>query len=87
MWIGYRTRLSRKNSDTWTTANAYCANLLIIGGGIFTFLGLLSFALPDMGINGVFIVQGIVVGFVIILIIATERHLHILFDKNGNRKI
>jgi uncharacterized membrane protein len=87
MWYGYRTSSSRKNSDTWAVGNVYSANLFISGGIIFTCLGLISFALPDMGLTGAFIAQGLLIGFIIILIAATEMHLNKLFDKDGNRKI
>ncbi len=87
MWYGYRTSLSRKNSDTWAIANAYCANLFMLGGCILTALGLISLVLPDMGVSGTYIGQGILFGFIALLVAATEKHLNKLFDKNGNRKV
>ena len=86
-WVGYRTASSRRNADTWATANAYAANLMLLGGGVFILLGLISLVLPNMGITGVYIGQGLIIGFLIIIIVATEMHLNKTFDKNGNRRV
>jgi hypothetical protein len=93
--IGYRTSLTKKNEDTWTTANTYSANVSMIGGAVLICLGLISPALPQNIVNtdtltGVGLIPVIlmtpVYSFIIILIFATETHLNKLFDENGNRR-
>jgi uncharacterized membrane protein len=84
---GYRTSSSMRNLDTWTAANNYSAKLMIFEGISLTVIGLISPAIPDMGIIGTGIAIGFLIFSVIVLIIATEKYLNKIFDKNGNRRI
>ncbi|HWB63538.1 MAG TPA: SdpI family protein [Chitinophagales bacterium] len=84
--FGYRSPFAKQNSDTWAVANSYAANLLMIEGGILTGVGLISFGLPDIGAIGTIIGSVLLLVFAIILVAFTERHLHQIFDKNGNRR-
>lgn len=83
---GYRTATSRRNLDTWTVANKYSAGLLTLEGLVLTAIGLLTLLLPDSGAIGTAIGFGLFISSIIILAVATEKHLNKLFDKDGNRK-
>lgn len=84
---GYRTSSSMRNLDTWTVANKFSARLMILGGVSLTVIGLLIVIFPDMGAISTGISVGLLVLFVIVLILATEKHLNKIFDKDGHRRI
>lgn len=84
---GYRTSSSMRNLDTWVVANKFSARLMIVGGISLTNIGLLSLIFPNMGGIGTGISVGLLVLFVIVLIVETEKHLNKMFDKDGHRRI
>ena len=84
---GYRTSSSRKNLDTWKTANKYSASLMIFEGIALLFIGFIASTFPDSGAIGSVVGFLLFIGSIILLIGSTEKHLDKLFDKDGNRKM
>lgn len=86
--MGYRTKLSRKNADTWKESNIYGGNMLIICGVVYLILALTLAVLFHNNFNDsiiVFLSMGIIpVVFVGILI--SEVHLRSIFDRDGKRR-
>lgn len=86
-WIyGYRHYLSIKNIGTWESAKRYSAQLMLIGGVAFLVIGLLTLYLPDTGVIGTVIAFALLIAFIIMLVITTEKHLKKLFDEDQKRK-
>ncbi len=83
---GYRTSSSKRNLDTWTIANKYSATIMIIQGFILTIIGLTTLLFPDSGAIGTAVGFVLFISSIVILAVATEKHLDKLFDKEGNRK-
>ena len=83
---GYRTFSSMRNSDTWTNANKYSASLMVTEGIILTLIGIITLRIPGSRVMGPVLGFALFIVSIIILIVATEKHLNKLFDKDGNRK-
>ena len=98
-WNGYRTKMSRKNQETWVFAHNYWGKLLVpfgfilllltIGAAIFVGRGTFAFVNPEPWLVGA--ITGTVAAVVqlivfIILIIPTEKALRKEFDKKGERR-
>ena len=83
---GYRTTTSRRNLDTWKVANSYSAGLMTIEGLILIAIGILTTFIHYNKAIG--IALGILLMFssFILLVVATEKHLNKLFDKDRSRK-
>lgn len=89
--IGYRTKMSRKNKDTWKFAHEYCGKLWIRLGIILlavTVIVQLPFLHSTDNVIGwmTLILES---GQLIVLlgaILPVERALKRIFDENGNRK-
>jgi uncharacterized membrane protein len=85
-WIyGYRTSSSMKNIDTWNVANKYSTELMLMEGIVLTIVGVVTLFISDTGVAGAIMAIGLVLLSTIILIVATEKHLKKVFDKDGNR--
>jgi len=85
-FYGYRTTNSRRNLDTWKVANSYSAILMSIEGLILAVIGLLTTFFNDNKSIETALGIGLMFSSFIILVVATEKHLNKLFDKDGNRK-
>ncbi|BAH07312.1 SdpI family protein [Clostridium kluyveri] len=86
--IGYRTKLSKKNADTWKEANIYGGNVLIICGAVYFVLTLISVVVFYDNFNGLIAVV-LSIGIVPVILIGvfiSEIHLRSIFDSDGNRK-
>jgi len=83
---GYRTSSSKRNLDTWKSANNYSSTFMIFGGLVLTVIGFLSMLLPDTGKTGAVFAFALVISFIILLAVRTEKHLNKFFDKEGKRK-
>lgn len=90
-WIGYRTKRSMKNMETWEFAHTYCGRLWkLYGIGMFSISVLFSVFFLFMKIETDVILMGIVVCLqsliFIIPILFTERALREEFEEDGKRK-
>ncbi|MGE5628127.1 MAG: SdpI family protein [Solirubrobacterales bacterium] len=86
--MGYRTKLSRKNADTWREANIYGGNMLIICGVVYLILALILAALFYNNFSDsiiVFLSMGIV-PVVFVGVLVSEVHLRSIFDSDGKRR-
>ena len=83
---GYRTTNSRRNLDTWKVANKYSAELMMFEGLIIAAIGLITTFINDNRAIETALDIGLIFSSFIILVVATEKHLNKLFDKEGNRK-
>ena len=85
--VGYRTRRSMINQDTWNFANKYCASLWIKIGIITTVISFLIYILFDVN-EIVSIVIVLIQTFLLLLsIIPVEKALKKIFDDDGNRRV
>ena len=85
--VGYRTRRSMINQDTWDFANKYCASLWIKIGIITTVISFLIYILFDVN-EIVSIVIVLIQTFLLLLsIIPVEKALKKIFDDDGNRRV
>lgn len=86
--IGYRTKLSKKNVDTWKEANTYGGNVLIICGAVYLVLTLI-FAIIFHDNFNILIAVAFSIGIIPVILIGvfiSEIHLRSVFDRDGNRK-
>lgn len=89
--IGYRTKMSMKNKDTWVFAHKYCGKLWYVCGLILLPVSAVAMLFViGKNENIVGITGGIVCAIQIILmivaIILTEIALKRNFDKYGNKR-
>ena len=89
--VGYRTKMSKKNKDTWEFAHNYCGRLwLKIGIVLFilTFIVQIPFVhSSDNAIgNMTLIVETVQIVVLLGSIIPVEQALKKSFDENGARK-
>lgn len=89
--IGYRTKRSMKNRETWKFAHVYCGRLWKIDGIVMVCISvLLSVVFLFMKVEIDAVLMGVAICLqslmLIIPILFTERALQQQFDKNGNQK-
>lgn len=84
--LGYRSKRSTKNEDTWEEANRYAADMLIYAGIFSTAVALFMYAF-ERNPTGlvVTVVFSLLSGALFLLL--TEFHLMTTFDENGERKL
>ena len=83
---GYRSTASRRNLDTWKVANSYSAGLMTLEGLLLSVIGLITTFINDNRAIETALGIGLMFSSFIVLVVATEKHLNKLFDKDGNRK-
>lgn len=89
--IGYRTKRSMQNNDTWKSAHSFCGKLWFIMGWVM--LGVSAAVLIPF-INGTYLTIGIVViisvavqcASLVISVIPTEKALKKNFSDDGARR-
>lgn len=89
--IGYRTKMSKKNMDTWNFAHHLCGKLWLIVGWIVLIPSvIIQIPFRNSGENAVGLVGGLVLAFQLVIllvsIIPVEKALKKTFDENGNRR-
>lgn len=90
-WVGYRTGFAKKNMDTWAFAQKYYGRLLYKPGFIclifvlIVMLSLLGKSDDAVAIGGA-VAEILPVGYILIVIIPTERALKRTFNKDGSYK-
>ena len=86
-YAGYRTKLSKKNADTWKEGNTYGGKVLINCGLVYL---LISTACSIIFYNqAVITFVGVSIGVIPVMLIGlyiSEKHLRNIFDSEGNRK-
>lgn len=83
---GYRSALSKKNHNTWNTAQQYVGFNLIILGIIAAFLGTLLIIFPSNKVTYNFQRYFLIISPFAAMYFA-ELKLRKVFDKEGNRKL
>lgn len=81
--IGYKSRLSMKNLDTWNEANKYASNITIVASILCIVLGITLIKIDIKDISFIFYIN---ITFMMLSCILTEIHLRKLYDKDGNKK-
>ena len=89
--MGYRTKRSKKNKDTWKFAHEYCGKLWIKVGAILLILTIvvqIPFVHSDSDVIAAFNIILIIVqtAVLIVSLVPVERALERTFDENGNRR-
>ena len=90
-YFGYRTKMSRKNNDTWEFAHKYFGKIWLKWGIIMAPITVAAM-LPTIGMNDdtIGIIGGIIsviqMVAIFITIAITERALKKTFDEDGNRR-
>lgn len=87
-FIGYRTKLSKKNQDTWKEANIYGGNMIIISGILYFIANLFLTLLFYKKLQGLIFLYSCILLVLILFagIFICEKHLKTIFDADGNRK-
>lgn len=91
-WVGYRTKLSKTNKDTWEFAQKYYGRLLYKPGFIclifvlIVMLSLLGKSTDTVAIGGA-VAETIPIAYMLIIIIPTERAIKRTFNQDGSYKI
>lgn len=82
---GYRTDSSKKSQQTWDEANRYSAILMIKMGLIAIVLGLIMAAIFSIKYELVMVITTTFtgIGFAVVLMVKTEKHLEKTFDKKA----
>lgn len=88
--IGYRTKLSTKNQETWDFAQKFCGKLWLKIGGIMLLLSIiLQIPFKESNKNTIcwltVILETVQVIILIVSIVIAEKTLKNTFDKDGNR--
>ncbi len=88
--IGYRTKLSMKNQETWDFAQKFCGKLWLKIGGIMLLLSIiLQIPFKESNENTIcwltVILETVQVIILIVSIVIAEKTLKNTFDKDGNR--
>lgn len=88
--IGYRTKLSMKNQETWDFAQKFCGQLWLKIGGIMLLLSIiLQIPFKESNKNTIcwltVILETAQVIILIVSIVIAEKTLKNTFDKDGNR--
>ncbi len=85
-WIGYRTRASMKNSDTWQLANRISMAWMLRMGIFLWIMAFIGTRIDmDPGIGAAYAAGGVLLS-VIIIIGCTEAYMSEVFDSTGRRK-
>ena len=89
--IGYRTKMSRKNKDTWTFAHDYCGRLWIKLGLLLLILTIIiqiPFVHSSENTIGymTLVIEGIQIVTLLGSILIVERALKKTFDEHGVRR-
>lgn len=89
--MGYRTKRSKKNKDTWKFAHEYCGRLWIKVGAILLILTIvvqIPFVHSDGDVIAAFNIILIIVqtAVLIVSLVPVERALERTFDEKGNRR-
>lgn len=87
--VGYRTKLSMRNQDTWRFAHHYCGKLWFILGLILLILTPIVMVLglkldTDIDFGGIICTVQVIV--IVATIIPTELALRRTFNEDGSRK-
>lgn len=86
-YVGYRTKLSKKNADTWKEGNTYGGKVLIICGLVYLVISTaLSIIFYD---QAAITILGVSLGVIPVILIGlyfSEKHLKNIFDSEGNRR-
>lgn len=85
--VGYRTKRSKKNQETWKEGNTYAGRILTISGILYLILSLIfgTIVFPK-SIALVIFTSVAIIPVLLIDIFIIERHLKNIFDNDGNRK-
>jgi len=89
--IGYRTKMSRMNKDTWTFAHDYCGRLWYKAGRILvisTVIIQIPFIRSSENAIGIMtlILEGVQLIVLLGSIVVVEKALKRTFDHNGDRR-
>lgn len=90
--VGYRTKMSKKNQDTWEFAHNYCGKLwLKLGIALFipTVVAQIPFVHSSDTVIGnmTLIVEAVQLVVLISSVIPVEQALKKAFDENGVRRV
>lgn len=86
-FVGYRTRSSMRNQDTWDEANRYSNKLLIVTGTALIIIGGIFYFVPLPPVAGAIAALALTIVAAATVIALTERRLNKLFDREGNRRV
>lgn len=85
--MGYRTKLSKKNADTWREANTYGGIVFIKCGIVYFVLSLILTIIfynnPEIALPGTSLGM---IPVILVGVFISEKHMRSVFDSEGNRK-
>lgn len=84
--LGYRTASSRRNEDTWYSANVYAGRMLMLLTVIFLLVMVgIEMMLSEIQVLAKFMISYIVLT-VVFVFVTTESHLKKTFFRDGKRR-
>lgn len=87
--LGYKTKASKRNEDTWFESNIYAGKCLMVLASLILLLLVITeiyFSSTSTAYKMLYILSGFVLTALTIIYGLTERHLKKVFFRDGKRR-
>lgn len=87
--LGYNTKASKRNEDTWFESNIYAGKCLMVLASLILLLLVITenyFSTSTIAHKMFYILSGFVLTSLAIIYVLTERHLKRVFFRDGKRR-
>lgn len=87
--LGYKTKASKRNEDTWFESNIYAGKCLMVLASLILLLLVITeiyFSTSTIAHKMFYILSGFVLTSLTIIYVLTERHLKRVFFRDGKRR-
>jgi SdpI/YfhL protein family len=87
--LGYNTKASKRNEDTWFESNIYAGKCLMVLASLILLLLVITeiyFSTSTIAHKLFYILSGFVLTSLAIIYVLTERHLKRVFFRDGKRR-
>lgn len=87
--IGYKTKASTRNDDTWYESNIYAGKCLMVLASLILLLLVITeiyFPTTSAAHKMLYVLSGFVFSSLTIIYVLTERHLKKVFFRDGKRR-
>ncbi len=88
-FLGYKTKASKRNEDTWFESNVYAGRCLMVLASLILLLLVITevyFTSPSTTHKMLYVLGGFVFSSLALIYILTERHLKKVFFRDGKRR-
>ena len=87
--LGYKTKASKRNEDTWFESNIYAGKCLMVLASLILLLLVVTeiyFSTTSATHKMLYVLSGFVLTSLTIIYVLTERHLKKVFFRDGKRR-